>query len=40
MADVLKQMWFLLTIEMDKLWHKGTTSVISIKTLLSQLGRT
>ena len=26
MADLLKQMWFLLTIEMYKLWHKGMTS--------------
>ena len=26
MADLLKQMWFLLLIEMCKLWHKGTTS--------------
>ena len=26
MADLLKQMWFLLTIEMYKLWHKGTMS--------------
>ena len=25
MADLLKQMWFLLTTEMYKLWHKGTT---------------
>jgi hypothetical protein len=24
-ADLLKQMWFLLTIEMYKLWHKRTT---------------
>ena len=23
MADLLKQMWFLLTIEMYKQWHKG-----------------
>ena len=23
MADLLKQMWFLLTIEMYNLWHKG-----------------
>jgi phosphoribosyl-AMP cyclohydrolase len=26
MADLLKQMWFLLTMEVYKLWHKGTTS--------------
>jgi hypothetical protein len=26
MADLLKQMWFLLTIEMYKLWHKGMMS--------------
>ena len=25
LADLLKQMWFPLTIEMYKLWHKGTT---------------
>jgi hypothetical protein len=27
MADLLKQMWFLLTIEIYKLWHKGMTSI-------------
>jgi hypothetical protein len=26
MVDLLKQMWFLLIIEMYKLWHKGTIS--------------
>ena len=25
MADLLKQMWFLMTSEMWKLWHEGTT---------------
>jgi hypothetical protein len=25
MADLLEQMWFLLTIEMYKMWQKGTT---------------
>jgi hypothetical protein len=25
-ADLLKQMWFLLTIEIYKQWHKGTLS--------------
>ena len=25
MAGLLKQMWFLLTIEMYKQWHKGMT---------------
>ena len=43
MADLLKQMWFLMTIEMYKLWHKGTEadkrqSVNLIKTLMSELG--
>jgi hypothetical protein len=40
MTDLLKQMLFLLTIEMYKLWHKGTTCVISMKTLMSELGWT
>ena len=26
MVDFLKQLWFVLTIELYKLWHKGTTS--------------
>ena len=26
MDDLLKQMWFLLTFEMYKLWHKGMMS--------------
>ena len=26
MADLLKQMWFPLKIEMYKLWHKGAMS--------------
>jgi hypothetical protein len=39
MADLLKQMWFLMTIEMYKQADKRQ-SVISIKTLMSELGRT
>jgi hypothetical protein len=26
MSDLLKEMWFLMTIEVYKLWHKRTTS--------------
>ena len=45
MVDLPKQKWFLLTIEMYKIWHKGLQAdesqcVILIKTLMSELGRT
>ena len=39
MADLLKQMWFLLTIEMYKRGRQADI-MLSIKTLMSKLGRT